>query len=169
MACAIRPRSRTPVRGRIAALLATATFALCPTISLAATGCDDLSSIPMTWLIDYNNDIQNIFDTRCSNCHVDNPSPFADMDLSSGVSWDNIVNVPSSEQPGRFRIVPGDPLASVLFEKINCDNPDFGSRMPFGRSPLPLAEQALIYDWILLGSPSTTTDFIFSSGFEPTP
>lgn len=136
----------------------------------AASGCDSIASIPITWNIDYSTTIQDLFANRCSNCHVDHGgSPSGDLDLDPGFSWDNLVNAPSSGQPGRLRVVPGQPLNSVLFEKINCETPDAGLRMPRNRTALPLAEQALIFDWIMLGAPYPPTDFIFFGGFEPRP
>ena len=36
------------------------------------------------------------------------------------------------------------------------------------RPALPVAEQALIYDWIMLGAPRIS-DTMFASGFEPRP
>ena len=137
---------------------------------LAASGCDSIAGIPITWNIDYSNDIQPIFNNRCSNCHVKSGgNPEAGLDLDPGASWDALVNVPSQEQLGRLLVVPGQPLDSVLFEKINCTTPNAGMRMPRGRTPLPLAEQALIFDWIMLGAPSTQTDAIFLDGFEARP
>ena len=136
----------------------------------AASGCDSIASIPITWNINYTVDIQSVFNTRCSNCHVDHGgNPSGDLDLDPEFSWDNLVNGPSNEQPGRYLVVPGQPLDSVLFEKINCEMPGAGMRMPRMRPPLPLAEQALIFDWIMLGAPRDPTDFILASGFEPRP
>ncbi len=136
----------------------------------AASGCDSIASIPVTWNIDYSNDIQAIFNDRCSNCHVKSGgNPEAGLDLDPGASWDALVNAPSQEQPGRLLVVPGQPLASVLFEKINCASPNAGVRMPRGRAPLPLSEQALIYDWIMLGAPIGQTDIIFFGNFEIRP
>lgn len=136
----------------------------------AADGCESIASIPITWNIDYTTTIQDLFSNRCSNCHVDHAGdPSGDLDLDPEFSWDNLVNAPSSGQPGRFLVVPGQPLDSVLFEKINCDMPNVGDRMPRARPPLPLAEQALIFDWIMLGAPFQQTEFIFFGGFEPRP
>ena len=136
----------------------------------AASGCDSIASIPIAWNIDYSKDIQTVFNNRCSNCHVKSGgSPAAGLDLDPGASWDSLVNAPSQEQLGRLLVVPGRPLDSVLFEKINCEIPNAGWRMPRGRSPLPLDEQALIFDWIMLGAPLAPTDFIFLDGFEPRP
>lgn len=136
----------------------------------AASGCENIASIPITWNIDYTTTIQDVFSNRCSNCHVDHAGdPSGDLDLDPEFSWDNLVNAPSNGQPGRFLVVPGQPLDSVLFEKLNCDMPNAGDRMPRARPPLPLAEQALIFDWIMLGAPFQPTDFIFLGGFEPRP
>ena len=137
---------------------------------MAASGCESIASIPITWNIDYTTTIQDLFANRCSNCHVDHGgSPSGNLDLDPEFSWDNLVNAPSSGQPGRLLVVPGQPLNSVLFEKLNCETPGAGLRMPRNRTPLPLAEQALIFDWIMLGAPYEATDFIFFGGFEPRP
>ena len=138
--------------------------------AFAADGCDSVASIPITWNIDYTNDIQAIFNTRCANCHVKSGgNPEAGLDLDPGASWDALVNAPSQEKLGRLLVVPGQPLSSVMFEKINCATPNAGMRMPRGRPPLPLAEQALIFDWIMLGAPIGQTDVIFLGGFEARP
>ncbi len=136
----------------------------------AASGCESIATVPITWNIDYSNDIQAIFNNRCSNCHVKSGgNPEAGLDLDPGASWDSLVNAPSQEQLGRLLVVPGQPLASVVFEKINCATPNAGMRMPRGRPPLPLSEQALIFDWIMLGAPIGHTDVIFLGGFEARP
>ena len=62
----------------------------------AASGCDSIASIPITWNINYTVDIQSVFNTRCSNCHVDHGgNPSGDLDLDPEFSWDNLVNGPS--------------------------------------------------------------------------
>lgn len=165
----MRQRSSLPGSNALVAMLAMAGLALCHGAS-AATGCDSIASIPINWNIDYSSDIQNIFNMRCANCHVDHGgSPSADLDLDPEFSYVDLVNAPSGFQSGRFLVIPGQPLNSVLFEKINCDMPNYGVRMPNGRPPLPLAEQAMIFDWIMLGAPAQQTDFILANGFEPRP
>lgn len=132
--------------------------------------CESIAGVPITWDIDYFQDIQPIFEQRCSNCHVDHGgSPLGDLDLDPKWSWDNLVLQQSVGDPDVLRVLPGEPLASSLFLKVNCDNPGFGSRMPLGRPPLPLAEQALIFDWIAAGAPAGATDIIFYDGFQPRP
>lgn len=170
MVCVENAWPRARIACHVSALWVSSLLGFLSVPALAATGCESIASIPITWNIDYSNDIQNVFNSRCSNCHVDHGgAPEGNLDLDPEFSYDGLVNAPSSGQPGRFLVVPGQPLDSVIFEKINCDNPDSGNRMPNGRPPLPLAEQALIFDWIMLGAPRLQTDFIFMTGFEPRP
>jgi hypothetical protein len=75
------------------------------------------------------------------------------LSLAAGVSFDNIVNVPSSEVPGDDRIEPTSPGTSYLFEKITDDTPAVGGRMPLGLDPLSAGEIDTIEDWITSGAP----------------
>lgn len=141
-----------------------------PAVHAAPMQCDSIASVPITWNIDYATDIQDLFNERCSNCHVDHGgSPEGDLDLDPKWSYDNLVGAPSNSPTGGTLVIAGDPGNSVLFQKINCNVPDSGVRMPRARPALPLADQALIYDWIMLGAPRLPTDFIFASGFEQRP
>ncbi len=134
------------------------------------SGCDSIASTPATYAIDYVADIQPIWSTRCANCHVDHGgAPAADLDLDPDPSWFNLVDVPSSQDPTHIRVIPRDALRSLMFRKVNCEVPgprDFDNRMPLARDALPLAEQALIYDWIEAGAPNGITDTIFFNNFE---
>lgn len=149
-------------------LIGAAVLALAPPAAHAQpSGCTSIAGVPITWNIDYYKDIQAIFSTRCSNCHVDHAgNPQAGLDLDPKWSYENLVGTPSGS--GDILVVPGNPQASVLFQKINCDTPVAGLRMPRLRPALPVAEQALIYDWIMLGAPRIS-DTMFASGFEPRP
>lgn len=136
----------------------------------SVSGCDSIAAIPITWDIDYEKDIQSIFNQRCANCHVDHAGLYSgDLDLDPGVSWDNMVGWPSNGDASVLRVDPGNPLASALFRKVNCEQPGFGVRMPQNRPPIPLAEQALIFDWIAAGAPNGKTDTIFHHGFDARP
>lgn len=134
------------------------------------SGCDSIAAVPARYAIDYQNDIQAIFSFRCANCHVEHGgNPEGDLDLDPDPSWFNLVGIQSSQAPAQIRVIPGDAARSVLFTKINCEVPGplpGGDRMPRFRPPLPLAEQALIYDWIMAGAPIDATDTIFFGGFE---
>ncbi|WP_298850625.1 hypothetical protein [uncultured Aquimonas sp.] len=133
-----------------------------------ASGCSDLSTQAPTPRIDYYTQIQPIWEIRCSNCHVNfGSSPSADLSLNEEDSWIQLVEMPSVQVPARQRVQPGQAVASYLFEKINCDLPEAGERMPRGRMPIPLAEQALIRDWIQQGAREFTPPLLFGDGFEP--
>lgn len=97
----------------------------------------------------------NIFDTRCalSGCHA-GPNAQQGMDLSAGAAHDNIVNVPSNEQPELDRVEPGQPNASYLIHKIEGRASIVGQRMPLGREPLSQDEIDAIRDWIADGAPA---------------
>ena len=155
---------------RLACLLAAIDVTAAPSAQATPGGCDSIASVPIVWNIDYAVDLQEIFNKRCSNCHVDHAgSPSADLDLDPKWSYDNLVGAPSGSKTGGTLVIPGNPMQSVLFQKINCSTPDSGLRMPRARPPIPLEEQALIHDWIMLGAPRFQTDFIYTSGFEPRP
>ncbi|MCF7807283.1 MAG: T9SS type A sorting domain-containing protein [Candidatus Marinimicrobia bacterium] len=78
--------------------------------------------------IDYDTQIQPIFDSKCIACHS-GASPEAGMDLSTGVSYANIVNVVSAGYAPELRVASGDTTHSVLFGKIK-NSGDYGNVMP---------------------------------------
>lgn len=120
------------------------------------SGCDDLSSIPELPLIDFQTEIQPIFDNNCIQCHG-GPNPIAFMDLTQG--YTQIVDVPSFQIPVFKRVVPNNPSISYLYFKINCSNQLSGDRMPREAPPLSLLDQAMIRDWI-------NQILIYKAGFE---
>ena len=83
------------------------------------SGCDDLTGIPEFELVDFEAEIQPIFN-----------------------------DIPSFQVNSINRIEPGRPSLSYLFFKINCSNQLSGDRMPRDAPPLNLFDQALIRDWI---------------------
>ena len=118
--------------------------------------CDDLNAIAPTPAVDFELEVQPIFDTYCIGCHS-GPNPSAFLDLSLGYA--DLVDVESFEVPSFDRVQPGEIARSYLFIKINCSNQLFGNRMPLNGNPLNLIQQALIRDWI-------QQLLIFSDGFE---
>jgi hypothetical protein len=93
--------------------------------------------------VSYSADIQPIFNTSCSGsgCHI-NAS-------TNGVRLDSYGSVMASRgsQYARLVVSPGDPGGSPLVDKIH-PNPDFGRRMPDGRSPLSSRQISMIEKWI---------------------
>jgi hypothetical protein len=125
--------------------------------------CDSLAAIPPRGNIDYTL-IQGIWNTHCTGCHTGTApgAGIAGLSLHPDVSYERIVQVPSSQVPSLLRVFPGDPLRSWIFYKINCDVPGFGSRMPLG-GRLNEIEQATIFDWIQNRAPR---EAIFVGRFE---
>jgi hypothetical protein len=145
----------------------------------APSGCTDISAVPPIYSgIEYGAAIQGLFDNflsnggsaGCADCHTsaDGGAPAGDLDLTSGISWGQLVNHASSQDSSLIRVVPNRPEASLLFQKINCDAPAVGARMPYGfpAGTLSPEQQALIYDWIAAGAPVGTTDGVFRNGFD---
>ena len=112
--------------------------------------------------VSYMNDVWPILQTKCASCH--NPggvAAFVGMNFSTaGTAYASLVNtatspltgVPSSTCVGRMRVVPSDGVASFLFEKVNTDTPQCGTRMPQGGPPLSTVEQMTLMDWIDQGA-----------------
>jgi hypothetical protein len=62
-----------------------------------------------------------------------------------------LVNAASSERPDRMRVVPYDPDASYLMEKLESDTPSVGTRMPpLGALPQSYIER--VRAWIAAGA-----------------
>jgi hypothetical protein len=133
--------------------------------SAGGSSCDELDAIAETPAIDYETQIQPIWAIRCANCHYNHSgTPAAGLDLNQDESWFSLYLAASQQLQDVRLAVPGDVDASYLFEKINCEIPRAGLRMPRGRTALPLAEQALIRDWIRQGALDAPA--LFADGFE---
>jgi len=115
---------------------------------------DGAAPIPPTFAL-----MQAIFDRNCVSCH----SPGADLVLEAGVAWSNLVSRPAplSESCGGTLVVPGDPDASYIYQKLSSDHPCSGMRMPrgeFGSEPLADCVTALVRAWIATGAPGPGSD-----------
>jgi len=91
--------------------------------------------------VSFANDIQPVFDQNCVSCH---PSS-GNLDLTSGNSYANLVNVNASNYSGK-RVVPSDSEQSILYKKIDGSSA-YGSNMPLGGS-LSQTEINLVKRWI---------------------
>lgn len=102
----------------------------------------------------------NIFSNNCalSGCHI--PGGAAPMALrNSTESFNNLVNVNSTEKPSLLRVAPGDPDNSYLVHKIEGRSDIVGGRMPLGRTPLSTEEINAIREWIANGAaPAGSSD-----------
>jgi hypothetical protein len=110
-------------------------------------------------MVSFSNDIQPIFDARCTRCH--NPDLFrGTLDLTQGNAYANLVSQPTSEGcmaevPDSVRVVPFDPQSSMIWLKTMPDDSRCGRPMPLGTDGLGIIapdEFALIETWIVQGA-----------------
>ena len=148
----VKVSSTVPVRG--AAALALLLACCCPDVrSLdggAATGDGGATAGQARLTV-----IQkNIFDRHCvSDCH-ESVNAAANLKLSSGKSYQNLVQQASHQIASRVRVVPGDPDRSYLIKKMEGGAGMVGDRMPRLAPPLPKADVEQIRAWITRGAPN---------------
>ncbi len=119
------------------------------------SGCAPLETIEPVANVAFETDIQPLFNSNCLGCHGD--GAFGGLDLRSGQSYANLVNVQSTSNPERLRVDPFDPANSALFLSVNCVQPG-GPGFQMGdaeQNPLDVEEQALVRDWINQGARET--------------
>ncbi len=86
-----------------------------------------------------------------ATCHKGGPSPAGDLSLERDEAYASLVDVPSSAAAGRVRVVPGDPDASYVLEKITASAPAAGEPMP-PDAPLEADRIELLRAWIEAGA-----------------
>ena len=102
--------------------------------------------------VDFDADIQPIFNDNCTGCHGNS----AGLSLAAGASYDNLVDVLSTNYAEAFRVVSGDPAASVLYNKV-ANTGVHGGIMPQGGN-LTAGQIDLISTWITeLGGATSIT------------
>lgn len=160
-------------------VLRSSLLLLLPALSHAAglgtgpTSCDQLPTGAVSGNVNYATVVQFQFDVprldgmgnerKCTDCHIGPGAGTWNLRLDAAVSYDQLVNQPSTHSGAPPRVRRGDPNGSLLFWKINCDDPVYGARMIQDGPFLTLAQQALIYDWIKVGAPQESLMVI---GFE---
>jgi hypothetical protein len=133
-------------------------------LALIAAGCDEkLSDIagPTPNLTPTFSSIQReIFDASdssgrpaCTNCHNTQLARFnGNLNLTSSVSYSQLVNASSSGKPGAIRVVPGNPDTSYLIHKLESQFGIVGQRMPLNGPYLTTGQISIIRHWILEGA-----------------
>jgi hypothetical protein len=105
--------------------------------------------------------VLTIFTDHCVLCHdatkLGTPA-YPQLSLTAADAYDALVNRPADETCGGTRVVPNDPAASYLIQKLTQDNPCQGVRMPrpfevLPVAPLPADQIAVISNWIAGGAP----------------
>jgi hypothetical protein len=82
----------------------------------------------------------NVFTPICAGCHG-GANPASGLDLDAMHSFDDLVNVPSTEQPSIVRVKPFDPTNSYLI-----------IHMQKGGDGAPAADIPVIAQWIMEGA-----------------
>ncbi len=117
----------------------------------AGEDCDDLSGMPVNYDMDFNTDIMPIFNHySCSSCH-DGSSGVLNLSTNNGPPLLGLLGS-ASQQTGSPFVEPEFPELSYLMQKINCQTPLFGVRMPATGATMTLEDQGIIYDWIYQGA-----------------
>ena len=160
-------------------------FILLASIALAGSpraraACDDISGIAPRYDIVFELDIQPLIGgvpgspvtPYCQNCHVFSASGGLNMapeNVRLSLLGPDETGQESLNFPPWKRIAPGQPTASLVYQRIHCDDSPPG-RMPPGASgatdPQFLQMQALVHDWIALGAIMVDTDRRFVGDFE---
>jgi hypothetical protein len=103
---------------------------------------------------------QNIFSSgdssgrpACTNCH-NAALNRGGLDLSPAVSYNNLFNVASRLKPSATRVLPNNPDASYLIQKLEGAAGIVGSRMPLGGPYLESGQILVIRRWIEIGAPN---------------
>lgn len=145
-----------------------------PLVWAGGSSCTPLDSVPVRYDVSFEVDIQPFLDVSaanggCSNCHIS--MSFGDLNLRFDVVRLNLLGEdgngqPSAQDANRLRVAPGKPQNSLLFEKLNCDTPPVGQRMPPGSSGDNVELQALVHDWIALGAIFLDGDRVFLGTME---
>lgn len=140
----------------------------------AASLCSELADLPINPNVQWS----QVWDTltnqsSCTqNCHMGS-FPTGDLDLSSrAISIYFLVGQPSSQALASLRVDPGNPRASLFWQKVGCGIPDVGTPMPPPLGGASLEIQGLIYDWIEQGAYGENPedpiprDFMFRDSLE---
>ena len=109
--------------------------------------CFGISSMEVLAQVDYDDEIQPIFNASCTSCHGG----------QSGVSLTSYEATMNSvgDQYEKAIVIPGDADGSPLVDKIE-PAPQFGSRMPQGGA-LSDEQISLIRQWITEGANEVAT------------
>ncbi|WP_158966161.1 PSD1 and planctomycete cytochrome C domain-containing protein [Paraglaciecola sp. L3A3] len=110
---------------------------------IVLSACDTQSSLETSSEIDFNRDIRPILNENCTGCH-------GGVSKQSGVSFIIREEALGRGHSGRLTVVPGDPDASGLIERIESKDPNI--RMPYKAPPLPQEKISLLRQWIEEGA-----------------
>jgi hypothetical protein len=96
--------------------------------------------------VSFENEVLPIFNEHCWVCHP----PNGGLDLGAELAYGNLVNVESVGFPPNKRVVPGQPMQSVLWHKV-IHSGTYGLNMP-PNAPISTEELTTIRAWIEQGA-----------------
>jgi hypothetical protein len=155
-------RVRYPAMRRLLSVGSASFLALmgCSGGDSMSTGAMPTSPPTMTLTADFDSIQANIFTPICAGCHG-GANPAANLSLDAAHSYNDLVNVPSTEEPTLERVKPGDPTDSFLVIHLEKD----GDGAPAGDIPFVIQ---WIMDGALPGSSAMPMDVEFKvSAVEP--
>jgi hypothetical protein len=96
----------------------------------------------------------NVFSVDCAvpGCHG-GAGAQQGLRLDPGFAAGNLINVPSPRDSNLIRVVPGNPDASFIIQKLEGTQ-TLGDRMPDGGPYLPQSTTDVIRQWIQDGAPT---------------
>lgn len=94
----------------------------------------------------------NIGAPACINCHGVNGPGGLNLGFTPAMAFAALVNTSSSSGNcgGSIYVVPGNPNASLMFDKLSNSPPACGAQMPFGGTFA--GDVNVVRDWILQGA-----------------
>jgi hypothetical protein len=102
--------------------------------------------------VSFPENLQAIIGANCSGggCHTDGQTT-AGLNLDPGNEEANLVAVPSASNPSAIRVVPGDPVNSLLIWRLRELNGNSVMPPGYATTPGPLEESDIVAfeDWIL--------------------
>ncbi|SVD21486.1 uncharacterized protein METZ01_LOCUS374340, partial [marine metagenome] len=109
--------------------------------------------------VDYQTQVQTIFNENCTSCHINGGGYFGGLDLST---YDNLMSGNSDHGPV---VTAGDGENSYIIQKLEGTAPE--AQMPAQADPLPSDQIDLIAQWIDEGALETaaSTDGLFFSEY----
>ena len=107
-----------------------------------------------TTAVTFAADILPIFTASCASvgCHA-SQTQSGGLALDGANAYGDLVGVTSANYAPGVRVTPGDPDASVLYQKLLGDQ-SVGARMPLGGSPLAAGVIEKVREWIEEGAKS---------------
>jgi hypothetical protein len=106
-----------------------------------SAGSMPTSPATMTLTADFDSIQANIFTPFCAGCHG-GANPAANLNLDATHSYNDLVNVPSTEEPTLDRVKPGDPTNSYLVIHLQKD----------GGDGAPTSDIPFVVQWIMEGA-----------------